>query len=129
MMIMLGKVNNSNGLPVHVKKQLYKIYRYLNVTHILCYQCFMETCKNHYDVIEQLRLEMNLLTEEEAYLFNSMGKKAREGICALLHHEIAILLDDSEMKYAANTLTLVKVKISEMRGTMGGIHGKLKSLV
>lgn len=116
------KMSSTNELPLHVKKQLYKIYRYLNVVHIFCYEKYMDCFKKHH-VIDQLQYKLELLTEEEAVLFHSMETKEREGMCALLYHEAALLLNDSEMKHTENTLMIVKTKISEMRGVMGRIHG------
>lgn len=118
------------GLSRSIKVQLYKIYRYLNVIHIINYQRWMDGYKNHYDVTEKLRLDMNLLTEEEEILIDSMEAKARDGICALLQCEVSILFDkimqndtrESKRSELGATSIVVKQKICDLRAVMATMH-------
>ena len=86
------------------KLKLQNIYRLLNVIHIL-----------ESDYVEKLAL----LTINEAINISLMEMKAREGVVALLVHEVKELFESNNSSYAVNT---VMEKICGLRGAAGELH-------
>jgi len=119
--ILVGSVPD-NPVTKEEKKQIYKIYRFLNAVHIMCYKSFMrDEFKNDDQLISQL-IEMDLLTEEEGIRFGSMGKKVREGLCSRILCEIDVLLSLTTKKYAESKSIVLNDKICDLRGTMAKLH-------
>ena len=119
--ILVGSVP-ADQVTKEEKKQIYKIYRFLNAVHIMCYKSFMrDEFKNDDSVYSQL-IEMDLLTEEEGIRFGSMGKKVREGLCSRILCEIDVLLSLTTKKYAESKSIVLNDKICDLRGTMAKLH-------
>mmetsp|Transcript_18000 Transcript_18000/g.26430 ORF Transcript_18000/g.26430 Transcript_18000/m.26430 type:complete len:523 (+) Transcript_18000:262-1830(+) len=119
--ILVGSVPD-NPVTKEEKKQIYKIYRFLNAVHIMCYKSFMrDEFKNDDSVYSQL-VEMDLLTEKEGIHLGSMGKKVREGLCSRILCEIDVLLSLTTKKYAESKSIVLNDKICDLRGTMAKLH-------
>lgn len=103
------------------KKQVYKIYKLLNVVHILCYKNFMRDEFKNDEKMAQL-VKMNLLTAKEGVYFSSMSNKVREGMCATLVCEIDGLLRLCENKNNGSTAVILKKKVCDFRGNMATLH-------
>ncbi len=119
--ILVGSVPD-NSVTEEEKKQIYKIYRFLNVVHIMCYKSFMrDEFKNDDNIYSQL-VKLNLLTEEEGVYLGSMGKKVREGLCSGILCEIDVLVSLTKKKYAESKSVVLNEKICDLRGTMAKLH-------
>jgi len=100
------------------KIKLWNIYRLLNVIHILTLKSFSPSLKDlsiEPDYVEKLAL----LTINEAINISLMEIKAREGVVALLVHEVKELFESNNSSYAVNT---VMEKICGLRGACASLH-------
>lgn len=120
--ILLGSVPTA-PVSSQDKKQLYKIYRYLNLIHILCYKSFMrDEFRKDDDMMFQYVI-MGILNEEEGPHFASMGRKIREGAISITLNEIDNLLARSKKRNIVETKAIVlNEKICDLRGTMARLH-------
>ena len=118
--ILVGSIPN-NPVSEEDRKQLYKVYRLLNVIHIACHKSFMRAEFKNDEVMTQF-ITMNLLTPEEALHFGSMGKKIREGLCSFSLCEIDALIARSDKKCVESKSIVINQKFCELRGTMGALH-------
>ena len=119
--ILVGSIPN-NPVSEEDKKQLFKVYRLLNVIHIACHKSFMRAeFKNDDELMNQF-IAMNLLTPEEGLHFGSMGKKIREGLCSVSLCEIDSLIARCDKKCVESKAIIINQKFCELRGSMAGLH-------
>jgi hypothetical protein len=108
--MLAGSIPDSKNITKKEKKQLYKIYRMLNVLHILVYKpALRERLRNDTDF--SFFVELGLLTKDEASAYVSRGRRARDGLFSTLVAEIDILLNMSTTKkYLESTGIVIKEK-------------------
>jgi len=115
------------GSIVHVpvtretKKQLYKIYRYLNMAHVLCYASFIPSWVASKELTANFGERIGLLTGKEATFLLSMDNKAREGLLTLLLYELRVLLEQNDTKNDAHAIVLNQ-QVIKIRAVMATIH-------
>ena len=103
------------------KKQLYKIYRYLNTIHIMCLKSFSPSLKS-LEIETDYVTKMGLLTEDEAYFLATMENKARDVLLTLLSKEVDKLLNESRSKNIISFSNLANNMLHELRGCCAGLH-------
>jgi hypothetical protein len=103
------------------KKQLYKIYRYLNTIHILCLKSFSPSL-SALEIDTDYVTKMCLLTEDEASFVATMENKARDGMLALLSKEVDKLLNESSSKNSASFSNVANGMICDLRGHCSRLH-------
>lgn len=106
-----------------VRKKLFTIYRYLNLTHALCYKSVSPT-------LSSLDLEtdfadsdmLGLLTEEELARLLPMDNKVRDTVIGWLSTEIAgyLRMDGVDGSYPSVSISSA---VAGLRGSMARHHG------
>jgi hypothetical protein len=99
------------------RKLLYRIYRYLNVAHFLCYSNLNKhlSNKNLSDLIN-----FGLLTQEEVTILEISCNKARDTVCGWLSLEIQEGLRNGKLDTTANAPLINS--IARFRGYLGQLH-------
>jgi len=103
------------------RKQLYTIYRYLNVVHILCMKSFSPSLRN-LAINPDYATRLKLLTDDEAILVSSMDNKARDGVLTLLTHAVDELLDKSGGKLGSSKCVVLSQKVCKLRSNFAKLH-------
>lgn len=119
--ILLGSIPK-HPVSTDEKKQLYKVYRLLNVVHIACYKSFMRSVFKKDDNAMKQMVKMNLLSVQEGIHFGSMGKKIREGLCSLILCEIDALSSKTKKGFIETKVSAINGKICDLRATMATLH-------
>lgn len=109
--MLVGSIPDSKNITKEEKKQLYKIYRTMNVLYILVYKPVLrEEFSNDTDF--SYFVELGLLTKDEASAYVSRGRRARDGLFSTLVAEIDMLLSMSTTKkYLESTGIVIKEKV------------------
>jgi len=107
-------------IPGSTKKRLYKIYRYLNMIHILCYASFIPSWGSSRDGVADFGMRLGLLTYEEGSYVLSTDNKCRDGLLGLLTYEIRLLLEDKNKNYVQPGL--INEQIIKLRSAMSALH-------
>jgi len=105
-------------VPESTKKRLYKIYRYLNMIHILCYASFIPSWDASRDGVADYGMKLGLLTYEEGTYVLSTDNKPRDGLFGLLTYEIRLLLEEKNN----HNPVLINQQIINWRATMAELH-------
>jgi len=103
------------------KKQLYKIYRYLNMVHVLCYAVFIPSWVASKELTPDFGARIGLLTFDEAIFLHSMDNKARDGLLTLLIYEVRVLLEKNDIKNDAHAIVLNQ-QLIKIRAQMATVH-------
>jgi len=105
-------------VPESTKKRLYKIYRYMNMIHILCYASFIPSWDSSRDGVADYGMKLGLLTYEEGTYVLSTDNKPRDGLFGLLTYEIRLLLEEKNN----HNPVLINQQIINWRATMAELH-------
>jgi len=109
-------------VPESTKKRLYKIYRYLNMIHILCYASFIPSWDASRDGVADYGMRLGLLTYKEGAYVISTDNKPRDGLLVLLTYEIRLLLEDKNNNDVQQAPHLIDTQINNLRSTMAQLH-------
>jgi len=108
-------------VPSPSKKKHYKIYRYLNVIHVLCLKKFSAALHDMSIEVDYVN-KLGLLTKDETILVLSMENKARDGMLTLLAHMIGELLRESTKPDTVSKSTVLNEKVCNLRGNCARLH-------
>ena len=106
-----------------VRKKLFKIYRYLNVIHALCYIHASPSLAD-LDLETDFVHKLGLLTADEAYALLAIEVKQRENVLSWLTAEVILLLQMESVNGDHVGLELIN-SIRGLRGTCATHHGML----
>ena len=106
-----------NPKNTDTRKLIYRIYRYVTVSHFLCYSSLNENLSNK--KLENL-IHFGLLTPEEVSILNVSDNKKRDTLCGWLSIEIQDGLRKGILDTTDNGPLIHSV--ARFRGYMGALH-------
>ena len=102
----------------------FKLYRYLNLAHFLCYQSKHEWLRRL--AADQTCVRLGLLTEAEAKVLSPMANKMRDTVLGWLSSEIQAGVASGQL-HATCTPTALD-QLSLLRGQMAAFHDQVRHL-
>jgi len=114
-------------VPESTKKRLYKIYRYFNMVHILCYASFIPSWDLSRDGVAEYGMRLGLLTYEEGSYIISTDNKPRDGVMALLTYQIRLLLkynneNDTQAVVIYDLLIRLRLAMADLHDMFTLVH-------
>lgn len=126
-----GRIHNlgllCGGLPTttmsmkpSVQKKMYRIYRLINVLHMIHYRSFSPSLQTV--ELEDFVTTLNLLEEDEAIAVGLFEGKAREALVATIQVAIKDLAEEVDDKYAQSVHRQIPGSLCELRGWTAEMH-------
>lgn len=108
----------ANPSELRSRRLMFRLYRYLNAVHLLCYQ-------NKHEWLRRLNIEtscvkLGLLTPEESRILWPMANKARDTLLAWISSEVQAGVADGLLYPSCATTALDNVAF--LRGKMAAFH-------
>ena len=106
---------------IEVRRRLFRIYRYLNTIHALCYKNASPTLSTR--DVEKGFVELGLLTKEEAWGVVAAANKPRDNVLTWLLADIFGLLEMEGVMQQHVGMELTNA-VRKLRGSCARHHGK-----